>query len=101
VTPEAPAFSLCLFPNQEAQPLAPDNVALGLETDRKRERASRTQFDAFVEVWNPTNYEYISLDEFDDPAGEPEWAFRRLGDFTQLDDAESRLTKRLGLGECG
>lgn len=73
VTLAAPAFSLCLFPNQEAEPLAPDNVALGLETDRERERASRTEFDAFVEIWNPTNYAYISLDEFEDPAGEPEW----------------------------
>lgn len=69
----APAFSLCLFPNQQAEPLAPDNVALGLEADRERERAARTPFDAFVEVWNPTNYAYISLDEFADPAGEPEW----------------------------
>lgn len=53
--------------------LAPDNIALGLETDRERERAGRTPFDAFVEVWNPTNYEYISLDEFDYPVGEPQF----------------------------
>jgi hypothetical protein len=73
ITPAAPAFALCLFPNQKAYPLAPDNIALGLETDRERERAHRSPFNAFVEVWNPTNYEYISLDEFDDPYGEPEW----------------------------
>lgn len=36
-----------------------------------------------------------------DGDGKPGAAFRRLGDFTQLDDVESRLTKRLGLGECG
>lgn len=53
--------------------LAPDNIALGLETDRERERAGRTPFDAFVEVWNPRNYEYISLDEFDYPVGEPQF----------------------------
>lgn len=73
VSPQAPAFALCLFPNQETRPLSPDNIALGLETDRRRERATRTPFDAFIEVWNPTNYEYISLDEFDDPVGEREW----------------------------
>ena len=56
-----PAFALCLFPPQESYPLAPDNIALGLETDRERERAKRTPFDALVEVWNPTSYEYISL----------------------------------------
>jgi hypothetical protein len=69
----APAFALCLFSPQESYPLAPDNIALGLETDRERERANHTPFDALIEVWNPTNYEYMVLNEFDDPAGEPEF----------------------------
>jgi hypothetical protein len=69
----APAFALCLFPDQEAKDLAPAGIALGLETDRERARAKHTAFDALIEVWNPTNYKFISLDEFDDPAGEPEF----------------------------
>jgi hypothetical protein len=36
-----------------------------------------------------------------DGDGKPDAAFRRLDDFTRLDDAETRLTKRLGLGDCG
>lgn len=36
-----------------------------------------------------------------DGQDKPEAAFGRLGDFTRLDDAEARLTKRLGLGDCG
>ena len=36
-----------------------------------------------------------------DGDSKPDAAFRRLDDFTRLDDAEARLTKRLGLGDCG
>jgi hypothetical protein len=36
-----------------------------------------------------------------DGNGDTDAAFRRLDDFTRLDDAEGHLTKRLGLGDCG
>jgi hypothetical protein len=69
----SPAFALCLFPSDDANELAPVNIALGLETDRERGRSGATPFDAFDDVWNPTRYTYIALNEFDDPPGEPDF----------------------------
>jgi hypothetical protein len=71
VEPASPAFALCLFPSDEPSELAPVNIALGLESDRERALGRGTWLDAFDDVWNPTRYAYISLDEFDDPHGEP------------------------------
>jgi len=71
--PASPAFALCLFPSDEPTELAPVNIALGLESDRERALARGTWLEAFDDVWNPTRYAYISLDEFADPHGEPEF----------------------------
>jgi hypothetical protein len=68
---ETPAFALCLFPSDDARGLAPDNIALGLESDRERAQGAESPFAVFDDVWNPTRYSYISLDEFADPVGEP------------------------------
>ena len=73
VEPTSPAFALCLFPSDEPSELAPVNIALGLEGDRARALGRGTWLEAFDDVWNPTRYAYISLDEFDDPRGEPEF----------------------------
>src|SRR5207248_2252177 len=74
VTPSSPAFALCLFAGQEEADLLPGNIALGLESDRERLVAGQAPWNAYVEVWNPTNYSYISLDDFDDPSAEPGFA---------------------------
>jgi hypothetical protein len=69
----SPAFALCLFPSDDPEELAPVNIALGLETDRERALRGPTPFAVFDDFWNPTLYAYISLDEFDDPRGEPDF----------------------------
>ena len=73
VEPASPAFALCLFSSDDPNELAPVGTALGLESDRERALSRGTWLDAFDDVWNPTRYTYISLDEFDDPRGEPDF----------------------------
>ena len=73
----SPAFALCLFRSDDPEELVPANIALGVEADRGRALENASISDAFDDVWNPTLYSYISLDDFADPSAEPEFAGAR------------------------
>lgn len=69
----SPAFAVCLFPSDDPDELAPIDVGLGLESDRAK-ALEKPPTEAYDDVWNPTRYTYISLPDFSDPAGEPDFA---------------------------
>jgi hypothetical protein len=86
IEPASPAFALCLFPSDDPDELAPVNIALGLETDRAK-ALEKSPSEAFDDVWNPTRYSYISLDEFSDPSDEPEFEAASATVLGWLDEA--------------
>jgi hypothetical protein len=76
--------AICIWPSEDPADLVAYEVDVGLERDRQRALEELSPYEAFVCIWNGSDYAFHDV-----------WSERDLRDSPGFDEAESRVVSEL------